>query len=120
MADPAAMLQAEAAARIVDLIGLPEAIYPLSQATIYLALAPKSAAVKKAYFAAAHDAAETARESVPLHLRNAVTPLLKSVGYAHGYRYVHDDPAAAVEMECLPSKIQDHKYYQIEIQKQDD
>lgn len=120
MADPAAMLQAEAAARIVDLIGLPEAIYPLSQATIYLALAPKSAGVKKAYFAAAHDAAETARELVPLHLRNAVTPLLKSVGYAQGYRYVHDDPAAAVEMECLPSKIQDHKYYQKEIQKQDD
>src|SRR5205085_1403529 len=74
LADPQAMVQAAAAAQITQLIGLPEALYPLSQATIYLAHAPKSNAVKRAYFAAAADADATAREAVPPHLRNAVTP----------------------------------------------
>ena len=74
LADPQAMVQAAAAADIVRLIGLPEGLFPLSQATIYLARAPKSNAVMRAYSAAAADAAETAREPVPLHLRNAVTP----------------------------------------------
>src|SRR4030095_161911 len=90
LADPQAMVQAAAAADIVQLIGLPEGLFPLSQATIYLANAPKSNDVKRAYFAAAADAADTAREPVPLHLRNAVTPLMKHVGYGEGYRYVHD------------------------------
>ena len=76
----------------------------------YLALAPKSNAVKRAYFAAAADAAETAREPVPLHLRNAVTPLLKAVGYRQGYRYVHDDPDAREEMTCLPERFQHRDY----------
>ena len=101
LADPQAMVQAAAAAQIVQLIGLPEGLYPLSQATVYLARAPKSNAVKRAYFAAAEDAAATAREPVPLHLRNAVTPLMKAEGYGQGYRYVHDDPAARGEMTCL-------------------
>ena len=78
LADPQAMVQAAAAAQIVHLIGMPEGLFPLSQATIYLANAPKSNAVKRAYSAAAADAAATAREPVPLHLRNAVTPLMKS------------------------------------------
>src|SRR5215210_7670591 len=77
LADPQAMVQAAAAAEITRLIGLPEALYPLSQATIYLARAPKSNAVKRAYMAAAEDAGETAREPVPLHLRNAITPLMR-------------------------------------------
>ena len=94
MADPQAMLQASAAAQITQLVGLPEALYALSQVTIYLAKAPKSNAVKRAYFAALEDAAATAREPVPYHLRNAVTPLMKSAGYGQGYRYVHDDPQA--------------------------
>ena len=94
LADPQAMVQAAAAAQITELIGLPEALYPLSQATVYLARAPKSNAVKRAYMAAAADASETAREPVPLHLRNAVTPLMKRVGYGKGYRYVHADPRA--------------------------
>src|SRR6266851_10370066 len=70
LADPQAMVQAAAAAEIVQLIGLPEALFPLSQATIYLAQAPKSNAIKNAYQAAVGDAMETAREPVPLHLRN--------------------------------------------------
>lgn len=111
LADPQAMVQASAAANIVQLIGLPEGLFPLSQATIYLANAPKSGAIKKAYFAAVADAVETAREPVPLHLRNAVTPLMKQVGYGKDYRYVHDDPAAKDEMTCLPEQLKDRKYF---------
>jgi putative ATPase len=112
LADPQAMVQAAAAAQITQLIGLPEALYPLSQATVYLARAPKSNAVKRAYFAAAADASETAREPVPLHLRNAVTPLMKRQGYGKGYRYAHDDPAASREMACLPEGLQGRKYWE--------
>jgi putative ATPase len=111
LADPQAMVQAAAAADITRLIGLPEALYPLSQATIYLARAPKSNAVKRAYMAAAEDAAATAREPVPLHLRNAITPLMRRVGYGSGYRYAHSDPRAKEEMECLPEALRGRVYY---------
>lgn len=111
LADPQAMVQAAAAAEIVKLIGLPEALFPLSQATIYLARAPKSNAVKNAYHAAVSDAMETAREPVPLHLRNAVTPLMRHFGYGEGYRYVHNDPEAKEEMECLPTRLRGKKYF---------
>jgi putative ATPase len=114
MADPQAMVQAAAAADIVQLIGLPEGLFPLSQATIYLARAPKSNAVKRAYHAAVADAAETSREPVPLHLRNAVTPLMKHIGYGQGYRYVHSDPLAKEEMDCLPEPLRGHKYFEEE------
>ena len=112
LADPQAMVQASAAADITRLIGLPEALYPLSQATIYLARAPKSNAVKRAYLAASEDATETAREPVPLHLRNAITPLMKRVGYGSGYRYVHSDPRAKEEMQCLPESLSGRVYYE--------
>ncbi len=112
LADPQAMVQAAAAAEIVQLIGLPEALFPLSQATIYLARAPKSNAVKNAYQAAVADAMETAREPVPLHLRNAVTPLMTHIGYGKGYRYVHNDPAAKDEMNCLPEQLRGRKYFE--------
>lgn len=111
LADPQAMVQAAAAADIVQLIGLPEGLFPLSQATIYLAKAPKSNAVKRAYHAAAADAMETAREPVPLHLRNAATPLMKHVGYGQGYRYVHNDAEAKDEMPCLPERLHGRKYF---------
>ncbi len=112
LADPQAMVQASAAAEIVQLIGLPEGLFPLSQATIYLAQAPKSNAVKRAYFAAVSDAAETAREPVPMHLRNAVTPLMKSAGYGEGYRYVHSDPNAKDEMPCMPEGLRGRNYFE--------
>ena len=112
LADPQAMVQAAAAAQIVHLIGMPEGLFPLSQATIYLAKAPKSNAVKNAYGAAAADAATTAREAVPLHLRNAVTPLMKGIGYGQGYRSVHDDPQAREEMPCLPEALRDRVYFE--------
>jgi putative ATPase len=112
LADPQAMVQAAAASQIVQLIGLPEGLFPLSQATIYLANAPKSNAVKRAYAAAAADAAATAREPVPLHLRNAVTTLMKRIGYGESYRYVHDDPSARGEMTCLPENLKGRVYFE--------
>ena len=111
LADPQAMVQAAAAADIVQLIGLPEGLFPLSQATIYLARAPKSNAIKNAYHAALIDAEETARTPVPLHLRNAATPLMKQIGYGKDYRYVHSDPAAKEEMECLPEQLRGRRYF---------
>jgi putative ATPase len=112
LADPRAMEQADAAARIVHLIGLPEGLFPLAQATIYLAQAPKSNAVTRAFQAAQADAQATAREPVPLHLRNAVTPLMSELGYSQGYRYVHDDPAARAEMPCRPERLEGRVYFQ--------
>jgi putative ATPase len=111
LADPQAMVQAAAAADIVQLIGLPEAIFPLTQATIYLARAPKSNTVLSAYQAAAADAMETAREPVPMHLRNAPTPLMKHIGYGQGYRYIHNDPDAKQEMDCLPPQLVGRRYF---------
>ena len=110
LADPQAMVQAAAAAQIVQLIGLPEGLYPLAQTTAYLARAPKSNALKRGYFAAAAAAAATAREPVPLHLRNGITPLMKAEGYGQGYRYVHDDPGARGAMSCLPDSLKGQIY----------
>ena len=117
LADPQAMVQAAAAAEITQLIGLPEALFPLTQATIYLARAPKSNSVLRSYSAAVSDAVETAREPVPLHLRNAVTPLMKHLGYGKEYRYVHNDAEAKDEMSCLPEKLRGKIYYQEEESK---
>jgi putative ATPase len=112
LADPQAMVQAAAAADIVQLIGMPEGLFPLTQATIYLARAPKSNAVLRAYSAAHKDATETSREPVPLHLRNAPTPLMKHLGYGKEYRYVHNDTAAKEEMSCLPEKLKRRVYFE--------
>jgi len=111
LADPQAIVQAAAAAEITKLIGLPEALFPLAQATIYLARAPKSNAVLRAYSAARGDATDTAREPVPLHLRNAATSLMKNLGYGKDYRYVHSDASAKEEMSCLPEKLKGKIYY---------
>jgi putative ATPase len=111
LADPEAMVQAAAAADIVQLIGMPEGLFPLAQATMYLARAPKSNAVLRAYSAAHADAVETSREPVPLHLRNAATPLMKHLGYGKEYRYVHSDKAAKDEMACLPEKLAGRVYF---------
>jgi putative ATPase len=116
LADPQAMVQAAAAAQITHLIGFPEALFPLTQATIYVARAPKSNGVLRAFAAASSDAEATAREPVPMHLRNAVTPLMKATGYGEGYRYIHDDATAREEMECLPEALQGKRYYQADEQ----
>ena len=119
LADPNAMVQAAAAAEIVRLIGMPEGLFPLTQATIYLARAPKSNAVLRAYSAAHKDAAETSREPVPLHLRNASTPLMKHLGYGREYRYVHSDAAAQAEMSCLPEQLKGRIYLNDDLTTED-
>ena len=112
LADPMALVQAIAAMQATHFIGLPEAKIALTQATIYLALAPKSNAVISAYGAAQKDALETERQPVPLHLRNAPTSLMKQLGYGQGYQYAHDfESGRAEQMDCLPENLRGRKYY---------
>ncbi len=112
LADPMAIVQAVSAMQATHFIGLPEARLALTQATIYLALAPKSNAVLAAYMSAQKDALETARHPVPLHLRNAPTSLMKQLGYGADYKYAHDyESHRAEEMQCLPENLRGRKYY---------
>jgi putative ATPase len=110
-ADPQALVVANAAKEAVDFVGMPECNTALAQACIYLALAPKSNAVYKAYEAAKRDALETIAEPVPLHLRNPVTSLMKKLAYGKGYKYAHDFPQAKVEQEHFPKSLRGRKYY---------
>jgi putative ATPase len=110
LADPQALVVAVAAAQATHLIGFPEARLALAEAAIYLAKAPKSNRVMAAYEAAAADARATPTEPVPLHLRNAPTPLMKKFGYGEGYKYAHDYDAGVADMECLPEKLKGKKY----------
>ena len=112
LADPQALTQAVAAMQATHFIGLPEAKLALTQAAIYLSLAPKSNGVVEAYISAQKDALETERQPVPLHLRNAATSLMKQVGYGKGYQYAHMfESGRAEEMECLPEGLRGRKYY---------
>jgi putative ATPase len=112
LADPQALGVAVAAKDAVHFIGLPEGNTALAQATIYLAKAPKSNAVYRAYSEAAEAAATEVAEPVPLHLRNAPTGLMKELGYGKGYKYAHDQPeGVAAEMECLPPAHKGRRFY---------
>ncbi|HEY9788703.1 MAG TPA: hypothetical protein V6D17_25165, partial [Candidatus Obscuribacterales bacterium] len=112
LAAPQALTQAVAAMQAVQLIGMPEANTALAQAVVYMALAPKSNAIYRAYGEAAGDANNTIQHPVPLHLRNAPTKLMKDIGYGKGYRYAHDyDEGVATDMSCLPEDLKNRKYY---------
>ena len=112
LGDPHALTQAVAAMQATHFVGLPEAKLALTQAAIYLSLAPKSNAVIEAYISAQKDALETERQPVPLHLRNAATSLMRQVGYGKGYQYAHMfESGRAEEMECLPEGLRGRKYY---------
>jgi hypothetical protein len=111
MADPQALSQAVAAQQAAHFIGMPEANLALAQAVVYLATAPKSNALYAAYSAVQEDVARTRADPVPLHLRNAPTPLMKKIGYGKGYRYAHDYEEAQVEQQHLPDAIKDRTYY---------
>jgi putative ATPase len=111
-ADPQALVVAVAAKDAVHFIGMPEGNTALAQAVIYLATAPKSNAVYRAYSAAADDAQHDVAEPVPLHLRNAPTKLMKDLNYAKGYRYAHDEADAIADMSCLPPALERRKYYE--------
>jgi putative ATPase len=111
-ADPRALSIAVAAKDAVHFIGMPEGNTALAQATIYLATAPKSNAILRAYSSAAEAAAKEVAEPVPLHLRNAPTGLMKGLGYGKGYQYAHDEPEGVADMECLPPAHKGRKFYQ--------
>jgi len=110
-ADPQALQVAVAAKDAVHFVGLPEGRIPLAQAVTYLATAPKSNASYKAMLAAAQDVEEQGALAVPLHLRNAPTPLMEKLGYGKNYKYAHNFPGHVVEQEHLPDELAGKKYY---------
>jgi putative ATPase len=111
LADPNALALCMAARDAVDFIGMPEGNLALAQAVVYLSVAPKSNALYTAYSAVQEDVERTAAESVPLHLRNAPTGLMKGLGYGQGYQYAHDLDAKVADMQCLPDNLRDRTYY---------
>ena len=110
-ADPRALQVAVAAAGALELVGLPEAQYALAQAAAYVASAPKSNRVGKAYFAAVADVQSHGSQPVPPHLLNAGHPRMKTHGIGVGYRYPHDYEGADVEQQYLPDLLRDRRYY---------
>jgi putative ATPase len=110
LADPRALVLSQAAQSATAMIGMPECVYPLAEATSYVALAPKSNATARAYWAAAADVREHGALPVPLHLRNAVTGLDRHHGFGREYVYAHDDPEGAARQEHLPPELHGHRY----------
>jgi putative ATPase len=110
-ADPRALTLTLAAKEAYDFLGSPEGELALAQATLYLALAPKSNAAYVAFNEAKADVEERPSEPVPLHIRNAPTGLMKDLGYGRGYQYAHDAPDARVEQEHLPESLRGRQYY---------
>ncbi len=111
LADPHALTLCMAAQQAVHFLGMPEGNLALAEAAVYLALAPKSNALYTAYDAVRQDVARTRNEPVPLHIRNAPTALMKSLGYGRGYKYAHDYEHALVEQEHLPDSLRGRRYY---------
>jgi len=111
MADPQALVIAMAAQQAVHFIGMPEGSLALAEAAVYLATAPKSNSLYRAYQRVQEDVRHTRAEGVPLHLRNPVTPLMKGLGYGKGYKYAHDFPGHFVVQQNLPPSLQGKRYY---------
>jgi putative ATPase len=111
-ADPRALQVTIAAKDAVHFLGMPEGNTALAQAVIYMAAAPKSNAVYRAYGDAARDATQDLAAPVPLHIRNAPTGLMKSLGYGKGYQYAHDEAEGVASMSCLPEHLEGRRYYQ--------
>ena len=111
LADPHALEICIAARDALEFMGLPEGGLALAHAAVYLAIAPKSNALYKAYGAVKRDVEETAADPVPLHLRNAPTRLMKELGYGEGYKYAHDFEEKVTDMECLPENLKGRQWY---------
>ena len=111
LADPRALELAVAAFQACHLIGMPECSVHLTQAVVYLSLAPKSNSLYLAYEAAKKDALTQLSEPVPLQIRNAVTRLMKDVGYGKGYQYAHNSEDKLTDMQCLPDSLLGREYY---------
>ncbi len=110
-ADPQALQIAVSAMQAFHFIGLPEGDLALAQAAIYLATAPKSNAIYKAYQQVQRDVRELENQPVPLHIRNPVTTLMEDLGYGKGYKYPHDYPDHFVVEEYLPENLKGRVYY---------
>jgi putative ATPase len=111
MAEPGALAVTLAAKEAFDFLGAPEGHLALAQAAVYLSLAPKSNAAYVAYGEVLEDVRKTEADPVPLHLRNAVTGLMKNIGYGEGYKYAHDYEEKVTEMTCLPDNLSGRVYY---------
>jgi putative ATPase len=111
LAEPGALAVTLAAKEAFDFLGVPEGNLALAQAAVYLALAPKSNAVYTAYGEVLDDVHKTEADPVPLHLRNAVTGLMKNVGYGEGYKYAHNFDEKVTDMTCLPDNLASRIYY---------
>ena len=111
MADPQALVVAMAAQQAVHFIGVPEGNLALAEAAIYLATAPKSNSLYTAYSGIQNEVKHGKNEPVPLHLRNAVTKLMKDNGYGKGYKYAHNFPGHVVDQQHLPDSLKDKKFY---------
>ncbi|MFZ0215932.1 MAG: replication-associated recombination protein A [Candidatus Dormiibacterota bacterium] len=112
LADPTALPVAIAAQQAAHLVGMPEARYPLTQAALHLARAPKSNSAKRAYEAAVQVIEEQGDLPVPLHLRNAPTGLMRGLGYGKGYQYAHDFEGGVVEQQHLPDQLVGRHLYE--------
>jgi len=112
MADPQALVICMAAQQAVHFVGMPEANLALAQAAVYLATAPKSNSLYLAYSQAKREVVQGKNEPVPLHLRNPVTKLMKSLDYGKGYRYAHDFPGNFVRQQNLPDTLSNKQFYQ--------
>lgn len=111
LADPRALEIAIAAFQACHLIGMPECTVHLTQAVVYMSLAPKSNALYMAYEAAKKDAVTMLAEPVPLVIRNAPTKLMKELNYGKGYQYAHDTKDKVTDMQCLPDTLMGKEYY---------
>jgi putative ATPase len=111
LADPHALGLCMAAQQAAHFVGMPECELALAEAVAYLALAPKSNALYSAYEAVKQDVARTRNAPVPLHIRNAPTGLMKSLGYGKGYKYAHDYEGAQIEQSHLPDELKGRRYY---------
>ncbi|HZU10890.1 MAG TPA: replication-associated recombination protein A [Pseudacidobacterium sp.] len=111
LAAPEALNLCLSARDAMDFLGSPEGELALAQAAVYLALAPKSNALYTAYGQVLSDIEHTRAEPVPLHLRNAPTGFMKSLGYSKGYKYAHDEAGRVADMECLPESLRGRTYY---------
>jgi len=111
LANPNAMLLADACFRVVDSVGMPEARIPLAETTIYLASSPKSNSAYCAIGAAMQAAKDNKSAEVPLYLRNAPTALMEKLGYADGYKYAHDFPGHFADLEFMPKGMEGTVFY---------
>jgi putative ATPase len=111
LAEPGALAVTLAAKDAFDFLGAPEGNLALAQAAVYLSLAPKSNALYTAYGEVLEDVHKTEADPVPLHLRNAVTGLMKNIGYSQGYKYAHNFEAKVTDMTCLPDNLSSRQYY---------